>query len=90
MNREIGAFEGSAEELKELAERVRTLGEEQEERRGNMPDSLQESPSGELLSERAGECEELADELDELATRLEEEEEDSAEGIIDEVRQASR
>ena len=90
LNREVTEFDGSADDLKELAERFRTLGSDQEERRDNMPDSLQESPSAELLSERASECEEVADELDEFATRLEEEDGEAAEGIVDEVRQAAR
>lgn len=90
LNREVANFNGSADELKELAERARTLGEEQEERRGNMPDSLQNSPTAELLSERGCECEELADELDGLAGRLEEPEGEEPDGIVDEVQQAAR
>ena len=90
LNREISNFDGSADDLKELAERARTLGEEQEERRGNMPDNLQDSPTGELLAERAGECEDLADELDQLATRLEEPEDEEPDAIVAEVQQATR
>lgn len=53
------------------AESVRELGQEQEEKRGNMPDSLQDSDTGNLLQERADACETLADELEEAASNIE-------------------
>ena len=90
LNREVSKFEGSADELHELAERARTLGEEQRDKQGNMPDSLQAGPTGELLEERANECEELADELDEIAQRLEETDENDEDEVLAEVQQAAR
>ena len=90
LNREVSGFEGSADELRELAERARTLGEEQRDKQGNMPDSLQAGPTGELLEQRADECDELAEELDELAQRLEEAETDGEDDVHSEVQQAAR
>jgi hypothetical protein len=61
------AFE-DAEALKDerdsLAEEIRQAGEECSEKRDNMPDSLQDSETGELLQSRADECESFADELE--------------------------
>ena len=64
LNREVGAFAGEPDDLEELIERARALGEEQHERLENMPEGLQTGPAGELLSERASECEALADALE--------------------------
>ena len=90
LNREVSNFEGTADELRELAERARELGEEQGEKRDNMPESLQSGPTGELLEERASECEELAEELDDLAQQLEDADENDEERIQCEVQQAAR
>ena len=57
-NDEIAGLDNveDADELKETVEdivqRIRDFAEEQDEKRNNMPDSLQESPTGELLQER--------------------------------------
>ena len=51
-------------EVENIASEIRSLGEECEEKRSNMPDSLQDAPSGELLQERADACSSAADELE--------------------------
>lgn len=56
----------------EKADEIRSLGEEQSDKQSNMPDSLQDSPTGELLEERANACEEMADELENIDTDVEE------------------
>lgn len=48
----------------EAAEALRELASEQEEKRSNMPEPLQEGPTGELLQERQSACEAAADALD--------------------------
>ena len=52
--------------VEDWASQLRELGEEQEEKQGNMPDALQDSPTGELLQERAAGMEEMADELESI------------------------
>lgn len=58
--------------LVDLIAEIQQLGEEQEEKLGNMPDSLQEAPTGELLQERADACTEWADELENHVCEFEE------------------
>lgn len=60
------------EPLQEAAETIRALGEECQESLDNMPESLQCSPTAELLQERIDACEEYATVLDE------------GEGVVDE------
>lgn len=50
--------------LREIADEIRNLGQEQEDKRSNMPDSLQESDTGNLLQERAEACENTASEIE--------------------------
>jgi hypothetical protein len=51
-------------EVEDIIAEIRQLGEEQSDKQGNMPDSLQYSPTGELLEGRYNSCEEWADELE--------------------------
>lgn len=60
-----GDFEAAAESLREL-------GQECEESKSNMPEGLQEGPTGELLQERADGCEQAAEELERIGTELQE------------------
>lgn len=57
-------FEDLKSEVESIVEEIRSLGEEQSEKHDNMPDSLQQGPTGELLEGRASSCEEWADELE--------------------------
>lgn len=50
--------------VSDVANRLRELGEECQDKLSNMPDSLQQGPSGEMLQERASACEAAADELE--------------------------
>ena len=50
---------------------IRQAGEECAESRDNMPESLQDSESGELLQERSDQCEEWADALESIDTERE-------------------
>ena len=58
------ATEDLAGERDMLVDEIRTLGEEQEEKKSNMPEGLQEGSTGELLEERYNNCEEWASELE--------------------------
>lgn len=60
-----------ASDWRSAAETVREIGSEQEEKRSNMPEGLQDSGSGELLQERADNCESLADSIDDAAGEME-------------------
>lgn len=50
----------------EIAAGVREQGEQCTESRDNMPESLQDAPTGELLQERADACESAADEIESM------------------------
>jgi hypothetical protein len=52
--------------LMEIAGRIRELGDEQYDKLQNMPESLQSSASGELLSTRQDNCNTWADEIEGL------------------------
>lgn len=52
--------------LKSIQEEVEMLRDETEEKLENMPDSLQYSPTGELLQERIDFCDELISEFDNI------------------------
>lgn len=66
-------FDGVAEasDLKDIAEQLRELGQEQQEKFDNMPDGLQQGDTGQQIEERAQQCEEWADAIDQAADELE-------------------
>jgi hypothetical protein len=68
---EMTLDEGLPDALTELADQVRTLGEEQREKYDNMPDGLQQGDTGTMLEERADACEAWADEIETAASDLE-------------------
>lgn len=61
----------SADDLREIAEAVRELGQEAQESFDNMPEGLQQGSTGELLEERSSSCDSWADEIDTAADDLE-------------------
>lgn len=78
-------------EVEEIIEEIRTLGEEQSEKQYNMPDSLQYSPTGELLENRAQECEEWASSIESVDIDVgdaenEEEKEEKLQDIVEELQ----
>lgn len=79
----------SPDDLDSLADDVRALGEEQADKLSNMPDGLQSGSTGELLQERADQCEEWATEIDnardawrEALDALEEGDDDDAQDFL--------
>ncbi len=68
---DAGDLQAVAEELRNVADEIRTLGQEQEDRISNMPDSLQDSDSAQLLRGRTEACENLAGELEDAADKIE-------------------
>ena len=69
----IAGFNNAGHSLEELRsmvedamEQIRALGEECDEKLNNMPEGLQEGPTGELLQNRYDECETMADELEQI------------------------
>ena len=60
-----------ASDLRSVAETIREIASEQEEKLSNMPEGLQQGGTGELLQERASNCESLADSIDSAADELE-------------------
>lgn len=61
---DLKADDGLGAGVDDIAGRLRELGEEQISKKDNLPDSLQESSSGEQLQERGDACESAADELE--------------------------
>lgn len=65
-----------ADALRSVAEEIRELGSEQQEKFDNMPEGFQQGDTGQLLEERASQCEEWADAIeqacDEYDQKLEE------------------
>lgn len=72
----------SLEDISGLPDDIRSLGEEQEEKIYNMPDSLQDSDTAELLRERAEVMETWATEIEEILG------EDEGDDMDDEEREA--
>lgn len=68
------AFDGveDAEGLREVAQQIRDLGEEEQGKFDNMPEGLQQGDTGQMLEERAGNCSQWADDVDTAADTLEE------------------
>lgn len=70
-------------ERDDIVSELRSLAEECEERRNNMPESLQDAPSGQTLESRVDSCNEMADELESIDLDIE------LEGSDDEEEQES-
>jgi hypothetical protein len=60
------AEEGLEDVRDDAVSRLNDLADEQDSKLSNMPDSLQQGPSGELLTERAEACRSAASELENL------------------------
>lgn len=67
------AFDGveDADGLRAVAEQIRDLGNEEREKYDNMPEGLQQGDTGQLLDERASNCETWADAVEAAADELE-------------------
>jgi uncharacterized protein YukE len=63
-------FQELADIIDEQKEAVEEQGQECDDKFGNMPDSLQEGPTGALLQSRVDECNNTAQELDEAADTI--------------------
>ena len=68
------ALEDFVEDIKSQLEELR---DETQERLDNMPESLQESDSGQLLQERIDECDNLISEFESIDTSFDYDEDDS-------------
>jgi hypothetical protein len=60
-----------AEDLRAVAEQIREAGQEAQDSFDNMPEGLQQGETGQLLEQRASDCDEWADAIDEAADELE-------------------
>lgn len=91
---DLEADDGLGAAVEDIANRLRELGSEQEEKKNNLPDSLQDGSSGELLQERADACESAADELEGITFDVTDKEEEQTEDDywqdkLDEVQSVS-
>jgi hypothetical protein len=68
---EIVHDESAVEALNDAATTLRDLGQEQQDKFDNMPDGLQQGDTGQMLEERANNCEQWADEIEQIASNLE-------------------
>jgi len=62
--------------VESIASDIRDLAQEQEDKLSNMPDQLQQAPTGELLQERADNCNQVADDLESMDFSKEDDETD--------------
>jgi len=69
------------DDLRQMAESLREIGQEQQEKYDNMPEGLQQGDTGQMLEERANACDSSADELETLADEWEQAEEDHATAV---------
>jgi len=58
--------------LEDIAQQLEDLGQECEDKRYNMPDSLQDSETGQLLETRSERCQEMATELQDALNNVDE------------------
>lgn len=91
---ELKADDGLEDAVSDIAQQLRDLAEECQSSRENMPESLQESDTGNMLQERSEALEAAADELEGLTFNPEdkdegESEEDYWQGKLDEVQSVS-
>lgn len=63
---DLTADDGLESAVSDIAQQFRDLGDEQEGKKENMPDALQDSETGQMLEQRKDRCHEIADELDGL------------------------
>ena len=66
----LGDLEDVASELRSVADELRSLSSDQEEKISNMPCSLQDGATAELLRSRSEACEEVAGELESAANDI--------------------
>lgn len=81
-------LESAKGERESIVDELRTLADEQEEKRGNMPESLQDSESGQLLQERYDDVNSMADDLEGVDLDLEKENDESDEDFDTRVQEA--
>lgn len=67
-----------ASEVEDIISEIQSLGEEQQDKLGNMPDSLQDAPTGELLQNRSEACDAIVSELESIDLEFSENEPDAS------------
>ncbi len=80
------------EDCRSLAERYTNLGAECQESLDNMPENLQETDTGQLLTERIEACEAAAEEIESAFGEIDDEEkptDDELEALLEVVQQVS-
>jgi hypothetical protein len=87
-------FDAVKETIEQAAEELRELGDETEDKISNMPDSLQQSETADLLQSRADDVRQMADDLDAIdldddETATAEERAEHLQTIIDEAQGVS-
>lgn len=73
----------SIEDIAGLPDEIRQLGEEQTEKKDNMPESLQYGPTGELLDERAEAMETWASELEDIINESDDADDEEREELLE-------
>lgn len=63
-------FDSLPDDIESLAEELRQIGQEQQDKFDNMPDGLQQGDTGQMIEQRAQGCEAAADEIDQAASTL--------------------
>lgn len=69
----LGDMEDARSSVEAIVGELEQLRDETEERHGNMPDQLQEAPTGELLQGRVDSVQEMIDELEAVDVEIDDE-----------------
>lgn len=80
---ELSADETLGDERQSIADDIRSLGEEQQEKLDNMPEGLQQGSSGETLQSRVDACEDWASEIEAVEVPEKPDEDAEPEGDVD-------
>jgi len=85
----VEGMDGAQEIVEGIIGQLEELRDETEERRENMPESLQDAPTGELLQSRYDSVDEMIGELEDIETEIDDElSEDEKEDRKEEILQA--
>lgn len=77
----------SIEDIEGLPDEIRQLGEEQIEKKDNMPEGLQEGDTGQLLEERAEAMESWASELEDIISESDDADDETREELLERARE---
>jgi flagellar biosynthesis chaperone FliJ len=70
-NADVDSLEGFKSDIEDIAQQLEDLGSECEDKRDSMPEQLQDGDVGQLLETRSERCQEMASELEDALSEIE-------------------